>query len=107
MSEFQDEEQIDAKLSKLKPLSVEEFCQIWVPLLYGIDESSSKYLKACRDLIIRLSGNTKQTVKNWFWNPKSVPSSFKAYLGAVDQLWRLEKWVETLRQYILLQDENT
>ena len=113
MSKFSDNsETMNTWLGILKPITIEDFCQRWVPRFFDVQtENKTEYRKACVTLLINLTNKQNKTVQNWITYPENVPNDVKQYLGVVDLLWNF-KWearilfpeIEKLKQiYSVLQ----
>lgn len=98
MNGFQDSRPaIERWLSVLAPLSLDEFCERWVPVIFEVQpEEGFRYKKACTELLEKVTDNNRKTVQNWLSNPKVVPEHVTKYLGAVDRLWQVRYHVTDL-----------
>ena len=86
---FQDERLAsDQWLGVLTSISMDEFCERWVPIILGVQpEEGFQYKRACTELLERVTENNRKTVQNWLSNPNVVPQHVTKYLGLVNKLW--------------------
>jgi hypothetical protein len=80
----------DSWLSILEPITLEEFCDRWVPIIYNLRSGEKKeQRKASVDLLVRLTKLSKKTVQNWFSGTQPCPDDILRLLGVVDRLWQV------------------
>lgn len=93
MSDFPEKDDtIEAWLEILPSITIEAFCERWVPRLYGIDSQTRRtYRKACVTFLMKLTDKQYKTVQNWITYPDAVPDDIKKYLGSVDLIWKI-RW---------------
>jgi hypothetical protein len=98
MSRFEEEETaIEQWLAGIKPVSVDEFCQCWVPVIYKIQpEDGLKYRRACVTLIAEIAGKNRKTVQNWLSYPHLVPDHINKLLGTLNRLWQIRLHVRDM-----------
>ena len=88
----ENSEGFQAWLEILTPITIEDFCQTWIPRFFDIKTDKKKeYRKACVTLLISLTKKQNKTVQNWITYPNTVPDDVKNYLGVVDLLWKF-RW---------------
>lgn len=72
-------------------LEPEEFCNKWIPKIYGIQPGESLYTKACIEeflLILGTTGLTERSIRsNWSWlgGQRRYPSYLPIVLRLVDR----------------------
>ena len=78
----------------LQDLSVEEFCEFWIPKLYAINKGKRGYRKACIQVLSYITEYSPETCANWVSTRKrqvSPPRILLKYLRLVHQTWLLEE----------------
>jgi hypothetical protein len=83
-------------LELLEPMSPEEWCMIWIPIIYpGIEtptpgkRSPHGYMKACNVTLSYLTGYNERTIEGWFYS-KSYHYSVGILLRCFDLIFRLQ-----------------
>jgi hypothetical protein len=91
MSRFEeDKTAVEQWLAGIKPVSLDEFCQRWVPVIYEVQpEDGLKYRRACVTLMAEIADKNRKTVQNWLSYPHLVPEHINKLLGALDRLWQI------------------
>jgi hypothetical protein len=84
------EELTETWVSILEAISLVEFCERWVPVIYRVGvKESLKYRKASTDLLMRVTRVSKKSVQNWLSGTQPCPCDTLHYLGVVDKLWQI------------------
>jgi hypothetical protein len=82
---------IEVWLAFLRPMSAEEFCHAWVPVIYQIPPSSPRYNRACTHLMGKISGKNKKTIQNWLSGSQATPDNLKLLFRAIHTVWQLRQ----------------
>ncbi|ACK73358.1 hypothetical protein PCC7424_5005 [Gloeothece citriformis PCC 7424] len=80
----------------VKDLSVEEFCNFWIPKLYGISKGKRGYKKACIEVLSYITQYSPDTCANWVSTRKrkvNPPRILLKYLRLVHQAWLQEEFL--------------
>lgn len=61
-------------------MSPEEYCRIWVPVLYNTLPEQRGYKARCLEELAKVTGFTEQSIKNWGANFEGHPDYVKVIL---------------------------
>lgn len=94
------------RLQQCKSLNIEEFCQNWIPKLYGFQPDEYGYRKACIAELARLMDGAitaKGIDKNWKWNDgkEEYPSYVKPILSFAHQRYVIMEALGVLPKYTI------
>jgi len=85
-------------------VGIDEFCQLWIPKLYGVLPGEYGYKKACIVELRRLLNNTvsfRSIEVNWRWDggQKKYPAYIDPYLVLAHQLYLIKEALGVLPKY--------
>jgi hypothetical protein len=87
----------DPWLGLLTGISMDEFCERWVPVILKIEpEDHFHYRRACTELLEKVTENKKKTVQNWLSGTQVVPDHVTKYLGVINSLWLVKYHLKDL-----------
>ncbi|MEH2393853.1 MAG: hypothetical protein V7K21_20040 [Nostoc sp.] len=97
---------IQQREGRLEP---QEFCEKWIPKLYGVYPGEYLYRKACILEFLRLLPQVVefQTIeKNWKWGTSrdSYPKYLASVLLLADQMYKVREALGVLPKYIVEPD---
>jgi len=92
------------RLQQRKALNIEEFCQNWIPKLYGLQPDEYGYRKACITELTRLMEGAitaKGIDKNWKWNDgqEEYPGYVRPLLSLAHQKYTIMEALGVLPKY--------
>jgi hypothetical protein len=87
-------------------LTIEEFCEYWIPKLYNIYPDDRLYRRACTQELVRISDDKikrKSIVKNWilFGEKAKYPDYIEPILTLADTKYKMMEVLKVLPKYTL------
>lgn len=82
----------------------EEFCEIWIPKLYGIYPGENLYRKACiQEMTRHLPAEASNAYRNWHWTNgrTEYPKYLPAFLELLDQKYAILEKLDALPRYTI------
>ena len=67
-----------------------DYCEKWIPLLYGVNPREYGYRKACVHELSNRTGFAIKTVQNWGSEFEKAPVQAKIICGLIDKLRMVE-----------------
>ena len=99
---------IQSREGKLEP---QEFCEKWIPKMYGVYPGEYLYRKACIQEFAKLlpeAVDHKTIERNWRWGTQNdyYPRYLPAVLLLADQMYKVREALDVLPRHTVEPDEN-
>ncbi|MBN3946762.1 MAG: hypothetical protein HWQ38_09795 [Nostoc sp. NMS7] len=96
---------------RVKKLTVSEFCEKWIPLLYNVYPDDVRYRRACVQELAKIAGDAttyNNIYSNWVLadNEKGYPRYIRPLLEFADKQYSIMQTLNVLPQHRLEYDEK-